>query len=108
MAISENRLVQFVEGIDLYELAQEYDLGCIEHDLKKMAAELISARKSVETLKSLREIMGYVQNGSDTTVSLFHDDATMDYMISVGKKTYWGYSLENVIEKAAEAEGEGL
>lgn len=105
MTITDERLGQLVQGVDLEELAQEFDLGAIEHDLKAMAAELISARKAVHTLKSLRELMGYIQNSSDTMVSLFQDDATMSFMLRVGKSTYWGNSLENVIEKAFEAEG---
>ena len=85
---------------------QEYDTAYVTlGDVKEIAQELLSARKAVQTLNSLRKLMGYVQNGSDETVSLFQDDATMDYMLRVGKKTYWGLSLENVIEKAFEAEG---
>ena len=103
MTVRNERLEQFIQGIDLEELAQEFDLGCIEHDLKDMAQELLSTRK---TLKSLRELMGYVENDSFETVILDQDDATRTYTLSVGKKTYWGHSLENVIEKAFEAEGE--
>ena len=85
---------------------QEYDTAYVTlGDVKEIAQELLSARKAVQTLNSLRKLMGYVQNGSDETVSLFQDDATMDYMLHVGNKTYWGLSLENVIEKAFEAEG---
>lgn len=102
MTVRNERLEQFIQGIDLEELAQEFDLGCIEHDLKDMAKELLSTRK---TLESLRKLMGYVQNGSEETVYLFQDDATKDFMLRVGKKTYWGRSLENVIAKAFEAEG---
>ena len=73
--------------------------------LREFAVEIQNLRRKVKTLNHLKELMGYVQNGSDETVSLFQDDATMDYMLRVGKKTYWGLSLENVIEKAFEAEG---
>lgn len=85
---------------------QEYDTAYVTlGDVKEIAQELLSARKAVQTLNSLRKLMGYVQNGSDETVYLFQDDATMDYILRVGKKTYWGFSLENVIEKAFKAEG---
>ena len=69
--------------------------------LAELAKELLSTRK---TLESLRKLMGYVQNGSDETVYLFQDDATMDFMLRVGNKTYWGNYLEQVIDKAFEAE----
>ena len=91
----------------LHEIVDAGETFWGDPEVQEMAAELIAARKSVQTLKILRELMGYVQNGSDETVSLFQDDATMDYMLRVGKKTYWGLSLENVIEKAFEAEGDG-
>ena len=74
-------------------------------ELREFAVEIQNLRRKVKTLSHLRELMGYVQNGSDETVSLFQDDATMDYMLRVGKKTYWGNSLESVIIKAFEAEG---
>ena len=73
--------------------------------LREFAVEIQNLRRKVKTLNHLEELMGYVQNGSDETVSLFQDDATMDFMLRVGKKTYWGLSLENVIEKAFKAEG---
>ena len=81
MTVSEKRLGQFIQGVDLYELAQEYDLGCIEHDLKEMAQELLEARQLAQDMKCLRKLMGYVENGSDQTVELFQDDATRDFLL---------------------------
>ncbi len=89
----------------LHEIVDAGEMFWGDPEVQEMALELLTARKAVQTLESLRKLMGYVQNGSDETVSLFQDDATMDYMLRVGKKTYWGLSLENVIEKAFEAEG---
>lgn len=58
-------------------------------------------------LKKLERLMGYVQNGTDGIVSLFQDDATMDYGIShraPGKTTNdwtaYGKSLTGAINKA--------
>ena len=97
--ISEERLKEIANATPVQDYDSAYTtLG----DIKELAQELLSTRK---TLESLRELMGYVQNGSEETVYLFQDDATMDYMLRVGEKTYWGHSLENVIEKAFEAEG---
>jgi len=89
----------------LHEIVDAGETFWGDPEVLEMAAELLAARKATQTLNNLRELMGYVQDGSDTTVSLFQDDATMDFMLRVGKKTYWGLSLENVIEKAFEAEG---
>lgn len=60
-----------------------------------------------QPLKKLECLMGYVQNGTDGIVSLFQDDATMDYGIShraPGKTTNdwtaYGKSLTGAISKA--------
>lgn len=60
-----------------------------------------------EPLKKLERLMGYVQNGTDGIISLFQDDATMDYGIShraPGKTTNdwtaYGRSLAGAINKA--------
>lgn len=60
-----------------------------------------------EPLKKLERLMGYVQNGTDGIISLFQDDATMDYGIShrnPGKTTndwaVYGRSLVRAINRA--------
>lgn len=73
-------------------------------ELREFAVEIQNLRRKVKTLSHLRELMGYVQNGSDETVSLFQD-APMDFILRVGKKTYRAHSLEQVINKAFETEG---
>ena len=65
-----------------------------------------------ETLIKLRELMGYIQNGSDGCIIIYQDDCTMNYHIvrkctSAGK-TIWdeyGASLEEVINIAHEKHG---
>ena len=89
----------------LHEIVDAGETFWGDPEVQEMAVELIAARKATQTLNNLRELMGYVQNGSETKVSLFQDDATMDFMLRVGKKTYWGNYLEQVIDKAFEAEG---
>lgn len=62
-----------------------------------------------EPLKKLERLMGYVQNGTDGIVSLFQDDATMNYGIShrAPGKTHndwvmFGTSLNKAISAAYE------
>lgn len=50
--------------------------------------------------RELRELLGYVQDGSHTTVSIGQDDATYDWCVTVGKKTYYRKSLEAAIDAA--------
>lgn len=64
-------------------------------------------------LKKLERLMGYVQNGTDGIISLFQDDATMNYGISrhtPGRtRKVWvmfGASLEQAINAAHENHGD--
>lgn len=43
-----------------------------------------------EILDGLREIMGYVENGTQEPVQLHQDDATKDYSVSVGYGAPYG------------------
>lgn len=67
------------------------------------------AELDMEPLKKLECLMGYVQNGTDGIISLFQDDATMNYGIShrTPGKTHndwvmFGTSLANTIKVAYE------
>lgn len=60
----------------------------------------IQAMNESELYCALKRLMGYVQNGSSTSVTIFQDDATMDYFVKVGDKCYYGESLPEAIEKA--------
>lgn len=58
-------------------------------------------------LKKLERLMGYVQNGTDGTINLFQDDATMSYGISRRtpgtNRRVWvvsGASLTAAVDKA--------
>lgn len=64
-------------------------------------------------LKKLERLMGYVQNGTDGIISLFQDDATMNYGIShraPGKAhndwVMYGTSLKQSIDAAYENHGD--
>jgi hypothetical protein len=61
--------------------------------------------RKAKLFDNIRNLMGYVQNGSDTVLRIFQDDATMTYHIKAGNvsKTTWeeyDQSFEGVIEKA--------
>lgn len=50
----------------------------------------------------IRDLMGFVQDGSATSVCLSQDDATSEYIVTVGKTTYWGSSLKAALKQAQE------
>lgn len=53
----------------------------------------------------LRVLCGYVENGSDTAVKIYQDDATRTWCVQVGTgigrhRTYHGHTLELAFEEA--------
>lgn len=53
-----------------------------------------------ELLNGLRKLCGYVENGSNTSVTIFRDDATRDWVVYVGNRWYWGRDFKETIRKA--------
>lgn len=57
-------------------------------------------------LDCLRAICGYVEDGSDTTITICQDDATRDWFIRIGasinpkSKRFYASSFEGVIDEA--------
>jgi hypothetical protein len=70
-------------------------------------------RCNSDRYKQLQAMMGYWQDGSEQTVTLFQDDATRTVHLKIGDRMprrYYGDSLSQVIEQAAaiELKGEAL
>lgn len=52
----------------------------------------------------LKRLTGYVGNGSETRVVLFHDDATLSCWIRVGNISHFGRSFDEALSKFEEEE----
>lgn len=68
-------------------------------------AEIATAveKREAENYRDIRELMGYVEDGSHQTVRLFQDDATREYFVGMGAKSaYHGRTLPAAIERAKE------
>lgn len=50
--------------------------------------------------KLLRALLGHVQDGSAATVTISQDDATEDWCVRVGKRTFISRSLETALRLA--------
>lgn len=66
-------------------------------------------QRDAAALRQVRQLMGYVEDGSDQIVSLFQDDATRSYFVSVGilhrRRSYHDdHSLHEAINKALRGE----
>lgn len=55
--------------------------------------------QDVARLRALRKAMGYVQNASESTVTLWQDDATNDFSIRVGKLELFDHSFSGALDK---------
>ncbi len=54
-----------------------------------------------ETLiNGLREMCGYVENGTETTVRIGQDDATKEWIVWVGKRWFHGSSMRGALRSA--------
>lgn len=84
-------------------LADAQDLRGTGPDLliaREIYAQLVAAQEDKERLDTLRRLMGYTQDGSNQTVKLFEDDATRDFFIMAGRRTYMGGELRDAIDTA--------
>lgn len=61
--------------------------------------DAVHERLGIE-LNDVRKLCGYVENGSDTTVSIGQDDATREWQAKVGKKAYHAGSFEDALIEA--------
>ena len=55
--------------------------------------------EQINYFEKLKQLMGYVQNGSDTEIRMFQDDATLSYWVQVGNRSNFGRSLEEALDK---------
>jgi len=83
------------------------DMTAMRHALESILPIADEKAKDAECMKGLRELLGYVENGTDTTVTLFQDDATRNFMVKVGSRSFYGSSLQAAIDRAiASAKGD--
>jgi hypothetical protein len=66
-------------------------LECHIHELnlkieaqKQSIYEFVRDQVNNEIVKQIQELCGYVENGTDTVVKIFQDDATKDWCVTVG------------------------
>jgi len=66
----------------------------------------------ISPLAKLRALLGYVEDGSHTSVTIGQDDATMTFYLRIGRpsdpwtKAYHKGSLKGVIDAAFKDQGE--
>ena len=94
---------QICQAVIMDEAGEGCDLsaGLIGENLTAVIMQIDQWRRRSEQFQMIVNLMGYVQNGTETTVKLFQDDATMDYHVTVGEnESEWGRSLAEALAKA--------
>lgn len=81
-----------------------YDTESSARHMAGIAAnEILELRAKLEAFDALRELCGYVGDGSQTRVTIDQDDATRAWSIQVGKKSWvYGNTLALAIKAAKE------
>ena len=94
---------QICQAVIMDEAGEGCDLsaGLIGEKLTAVIMQIDQWRRRSEQFQMIINLMGYVQNGTDTIVKLFQDNATMDYHVTVGEnESEWGRSLAEALAKA--------
>ena len=61
----------------VWQMIEDRVEGRVEEDIATL-------RKKADLFDKLRNLMGYVQNGTDEVIRIYQDDATMQYHVSGG------------------------
>lgn len=76
-------LVAVVVESDWPEYEQVWKM--IEDRVNNAPSRLAELKRKADLFDKLRDLMGYVQNGTDTSVTLFQDDATQWFTVAIGR-----------------------
>lgn len=55
---------------------------------------------TIPLFTKMRQLAGYVENGTDCSVRFYQDDATRTWHVHVGQRGYYADSLEQAVELA--------
>lgn len=57
---------------------------------------------NTDLFTKMRQLAGYVENGTDVSVRFYQDDATRTWHVHVGQRGYYADSLEQAVQLAWE------
>ena len=76
-------------------------MDCQVCRLTERLEQLDGMRRDSERLAWIRQLMGYVQDGSQQAVTIFQDEATNTFHLKAGNREYWANTFEQVIDNAS-------
>jgi hypothetical protein len=81
-------------------------LTAAKERIRWLSRALVKADVNAKRFKALRDLCGFVENGTDGVVTVFQDDATREWVVKVGKKGYYGPTMPHALDAAIEGEGD--
>lgn len=83
-------------------LTHQWDKDQMTRILEAWMAKGIAECPAALRLKGLRKLMGHVEDGSHSTVTLFQDDATKDFFVKNEQRSFYASSFEGAIDAATQ------
>jgi hypothetical protein len=80
-------------------------LHLYEHMMENLRQAELWAVKAEQRLKTIRNLCGYVEDGTDTSIMIGQDDATKTwhiYYVGNHKRYVWADTFEQMLDKAGE------
>lgn len=74
--------------------------------IRWLSRSLVKADVNAKRFKALRDLCGFVENGTDGVVTIFQDDATREWVVKIDKKGYYGPTMPHALDAAIEGEGD--
>ncbi len=98
------KLSQQIDETGLFSYALWEGVSNLESEITRLTKQLEKAERDAAISRDLRELCGYVEDGSSEVVLFFQDDATRDWCIKVGsgknQKCYYAPSFRAALDKA--------
>lgn len=105
--------IELITTYALVRCVQEKPIKDLANEIDKRAWTIPGMRTAdavivdgIDRVKQLNAICGYVGNGTSSTVTISQDDATRDWTIKVGKRTYTAGTLGGALDLATAGETE--
>lgn len=110
--IARLRVYSFADAVlaadALTAQAREIEALTIQRDLNVRQCDAYQSqfealRADAERLAGLRDLCGYVEDGSSEVLRISQDDATKTWVVSIGKKSFYESSFRSTIDAAIDA-----
>lgn len=83
------------------------ELRTMIEEATKWRNQAAALNQDAERFRKLHSnLCGYIENGGGETLKIYQDDATREWILHIGKRTYHAGSFAGVVDAALEKEGD--